>query len=81
MALVAAALTTMSLATALSGYLGRIVNWPWRLILVAAVLPSLTAAALPVKLAGGLPFLALLAWHLVLARRTVDAESVPIAGR
>ncbi len=73
-ALVAAVLTTLSLATGLAGYLSRNVHWLWRVILVAAVLPSVTALPLSIKLLGGVPFLALLFWQLVLARGPANAE-------
>ena len=72
--LIAAALTTASLAIGLSGYLARSVSWPWRIVLLAAIFPTMSPAPFAVKLMAGLPFVLLLLWQLVIRRNTPSME-------
>ncbi len=74
LALVTASLVTISLALGLSGYLVRLVNWPMRILLMAAVLPSLSPVPFIFKLASGVPFILLLIWQLSVPRQPVAIE-------
>lgn len=74
MGLVAAALVTASLAIGLSGYLARSVNWPMRILLLAAIVPTMTPVPFVIKLGAGLPFVLLLLWQLVIRRNAPSLE-------
>lgn len=71
---VVAALATASLALGLSGYLVRSISWPWRILLLAATVVTLTPTPFIYNILAGLPFILLLIWQLVIRRNAPSLE-------